>query len=692
MEKASPQGGAFFLYFHILIHQAYLGMPTNLQASVARLSATLLFSLFAAAAAFAQSDMTLEADQAFERRGYHEAAREYVALYAKIKSDVTLKAYCAFQAGEAYRLHHEPEMATEWYDKAIGLKYGDRNSMVFLVYGDALRDQEAFDEAIEMYARYQSAGGDSKVAESRIENADLAAIMIEEPESRYIVEPMVLLNSASYDFCPTFTGKKQDELVFASSRESATGTDEDPITGQAYMDLFHSEMDKKGRWSEPEPLGNTICTVHNEGGATFDSDGKVIYFTRCMDMDGSNLACDLYMAKKQGASYGASTAMGLINREENDSSQVGHPTLSPDDNILIFASDLPGGFGGKDLWYVEAVDGSFEGAIPQNLGGSINTAGDDMFPHYRDNGDLYWATNGREGLGALDLWKAEAREGKLAFAEPTALPYPLNSAADDFAISFRDGMEEGMFTSNRVGGKGVDDLYSFKLPPLEFCYQAYVYDYDTGMPIEGATVTLESNDGSSNAFTSDGEGELSLCDGEIGENMTFNVDVAAEGYIGTGDLVTTAGLTESTTLAREYLLKEIVLNKEYDMPVVLYPLGSAELLVDESVNSADSLNYLVDLLERNENLVIQLEAHTDSRGSASANKKLSQDRAETCVNYLQEKGIAAARMVPVGYGEEALLVSDAEINRMAAGDRELAHQRNRRTVFKIIRFDYKPGE
>ena len=149
MEKASPQGGAFFLYFHILIHQAYLGMPTNLQASVARLSATILFSLFAAAAAFAQSDMTFEADQAFERRGYHEAAREYVALYAKIKSDVALKAYCAFQAGESYRLHHEPEMATEWYDKAIGLKYGDRNSIVFLVYGDALRDQEAFDEAIE---------------------------------------------------------------------------------------------------------------------------------------------------------------------------------------------------------------------------------------------------------------------------------------------------------------------------------------------------------------------------------------------------------------------------------------------------------------------------------------------------------------------------------------------------------------
>jgi outer membrane protein OmpA-like peptidoglycan-associated protein len=280
----------------------------------------------------------------------------------------------------------------------------------------------------------------------------------------------------------------------------------------------------------------------------------------------------------------------------------------------------------------------------------------------------------------------------LAWAEPTALPYPLNSVSDDFAIAFRDGVEDGMFASNRVGGKGVDDLYSFKLPPLEFCYQAYVYDYDTGMPLSGATVTLESKDGSSNAFTTDSEGELALCDGEIGEGMTFSVDVAFEGYIGTGDMLTTEGLTESTTLAREYLLKEIVLNKEYDMPVVLYPLGSAELLIDASVNSADSLNYLVDLLERNENLVIQLEAHTDSRGSSSANKKLSQDRAETCVNYLAEKGIAAERMVPVGYGEDALLVSDAEINRLPESERERAHQRNRRTVFKIIRFDYKPSE
>ncbi|MDA0946166.1 MAG: outer membrane protein [Bacteroidota bacterium] len=664
-------------------------MPNNLQASIARFGVLISFG-FALVPALGQDDMTAEADRAFERRGYYEAAREYVAIYAKIK-DVQSKAYCAFQAGEAYRLHHQPAMATEWYDKAIGLKYGDRNNQVFLVYGDALRDQELFDDAIEMYSRFDAAGGDSKVAEERIEKADLAALMIEEPESRYIVEPMVILNSESYEYAPTF-GEDGELLVFASSRESSAGTEEDPITGQSYMDLFQSTIDKKGRWSEPEPVGNTICTEHNEGGAALSSDGKTIYFTRCVEMDGSNLACDIYFAQKQGRGYGATAAMGLINRDEDDSSQVGHPALSPDDRFLVFASDMPGGLGGKDLWFVEAKNGSFAGSIPQNLGSAINTAGDDMFPHFRSNGDLYWATNGREGLGQLDIWKAEAREGDLAFAEAKALPFPINGATDDFAIAFRGDTEEGMFTSNRPGGKGQDDLYSFRLPPLEFCYQAYVYDYDTGMPLSDATLTLQGKDGSTNSYTTDGEGEVSLCEGEIGERMTFNVNVAREGYIGTGDLVTTEGLTESTTLAREYLLKEIVLNKEYDMPVVLYPLGSAELLVDDAVNSKDSLNYLVDLLERNENLVIQLEAHTDSRGSSAANKQLSQDRAETCVQYLIERGIPQARMVAKGYGEDALLVSDAEIARLPESEREMAHQRNRRTVFKIIRFDYKPGE
>ena len=249
----------------------------------------------------------------------------------------------------------------------------------------------------------------------------------------------------------------------------------------------------------------------------------------------------------------------------------------------------------------------------------------------------------------------------------------------------------GIFSSNRPGGKGQDDLYSFRLPPMEFCYKAYVYDYDTGMPISETSITLESSEGEINTYTTDADGAIGLCDGEIGEGIAYDVDVNKEGFIGTGDRFSSIGLTESTTFAREYFMKEIVLEKEYDMPLVLYPLGSADLLIEEGVvNSADSLNYLVDLLTRNENLVIQLEAHTDSRGSSESNLELSQRRAETCVNFLEDKGVASDRLVAVGHGEEVLKITDAEINALPAEEREAAHGQNRRTVFKIVRFDYVP--
>ena len=227
---------------------------------------------------------------------------------------------------------------------------------------------------------------------------------------------------------------------------------------------------------------------------------------------------------------------------------------------------------------------------------------------------------------------------------------------------------------------------------MEFCFRAYVYDFDTGSSVGDATITLESSEGEVNTYSSDVDGAVELCDGEIEEGVSYNVDVKNEGFIGTGDRFSSIGLTESTTFAREYFLKEIVLEKEYDMPLVLYPLGSADLLINATVNSTDSLNYLVDLLDRNENLVIQLEAHTDSRGTNSSNKTLSQRRAETCVNFLLDQGIASERLVPLGLGEDKLIITDAQISKLPQDEREAAHQINRRTVFKIVRFDYIPTE
>ena len=665
-------------------------MQSYLQVILTRVVMSFVFFFGALSGTFAQ-ELHEEADRIFNRRGYFEASSDYVAAYAKVKSDLELKAYCAFQAGECYRLMHDPRGATEWYDKALGLRYANTNPRIYLLYGDALRDQEDFYTAMEWYEKFGE-NGDRSLADSRIEAADIAAIALEEPPSRFIVEPMITVNSPSYDFAPVYASKKSNVLVFASSRESSAGTGEDPITGEAYMDLFTSTQDKKGRWSEPEPLGNTISTEDNEGAASYDKKFKNIYFTRCVDQDGSNLACDIYYAPIMGNNFGASQPLFLVDREQDDSTQIGHPALSIDGNYMVFASDLAGGFGGKDLWFAVFNDDNETWGLPQNLGASINTAGDEMFPSFRANGALYFSSNGHGGLGGFDLCYADKREGVMAFSEVDILPYPLNTANDELGIIFKGQTNTGILSSNRNGGKGQDDLYEFKLPPMEFCYRAYVYDYDTGMPVDGASITLESSEGEINSYTSDGDGGVELCDGEIEEGVSYDVDVKNEGFIGTGDRFSSIGLTESTTFAREYFLKEIVLEKEYNMPLVLYPLGSAELLINDEVNSADSLDYLVDLLQRNENLVIQLEAHTDTRGTNSSNKTLSQKRAETCVNFLLDQGIVGERLVPYGHGEDKVIITDAQIAKLPESEREGAHQVNRRTVFKIIRFDYVPTE
>lgn len=679
-----------FQYFRALVKLEILDMQSYLQVIIARLVVCSVFVFGAVSGTFSQ-ELYEEADRAFERRGYFEASSDYVAAYGKVKSDLELKAYCAFQAGECFRLMHNPMGATEWYDKALGLRYAKTNPRIYLLYGDALRDQEDFYTAMEWYEKFGEAG-DRSFADARIEAADIAALALEEPPSRFIVEPMITVNSPSYDFAPVYASKKSNVLVFASSRESSAGTGEDPITGESFMDLFTTTQDKKGRWSEPEPLGNTISTVDNEGAASYDKKFKTIYFTRCVDQDGSNLACDIYWAPVIGKQFGASQPLFLVDRETDDSTQIGHPALTKDGKFMVFASDLPGGQGGKDLWFSKFDKDAETWSLPQNLGSEINTSGDEMFPSFRANGSLYFSSNGHAGLGGFDLCFAEQREGEMAFSEVTTLLYPLNSSGDELGIIFKGQTNSGIFSSNRKGGKGQDDLYEFRLPPMEFCYKAYVYDYDTGMPVGGASITLQSSVGEVNSYTADGDGAVELCDGEIEEGVSYDVDVKNEGFIGTGDRFSSIGLTESTTFAREYFLKEIILEKEYDMPLVLYPLGSADLLVNEEVNSTDSLSYLVDLLQRNENLVIQLEAHTDSRGTNSSNKVLSQRRAETCVNFLVDQGISLDRLVPFGHGEDKLIVTDSQIAKMPESERENAHQVNRRTVFKIIRFDYVPTE
>ncbi|MDA0303932.1 MAG: OmpA family protein [Bacteroidetes bacterium] len=666
-------------------------MHNYLQAFYTRIGTTFLLMIIAIGTAFSQTDYTAEADAAYARGGFYVSAQEYIKAYAKVK-EIDEKGRIAFMIGESFRMLMDPGATEEWYDKAIGLRYGEKHPEVYLNYGEAMMAQQKFDDAIEWYMAYQENGGDQSVAEQKIVAADNDALALDEPPSRYRVENLLLLNSDAYDYGAGFSSDKGDQVVFASSRESSTGSGEDPITGESFMDLFQSEQDKKGRWSTPEPLNNTINTASNEGTVTFDKKYKKVYFTRCISDDENSFACDVYRADVMGNRYGPAEVVELIDRDANDSSQVGHPAFTVDNDFLMFVSDMPGGFGGKDLWYVSYDSKEDAFGSPVNFGPNVNTAGDEMFPNMRYDGALVYSSTGNGGMGGLDVFQATPGKGSMKFEKAVAMPYPINSSSDDHSLIYADNEDRGIFTSSRPGGKGKDDLYSFSLPEMEFCYRANVYDYDTGIPLM-ADLIVSGSKGGSWSLTADADGSISLCDKEIKGSTTYDVDVKFEGYIGTGDRFSTVGMTESTTFAREYFLKEVVLDEEYAMPLVLYAFNESALLIDDIVNSSDSLNYLLDIMERNASFVIQLESHTDSRGKDDYNMNLSQERAQTCVNYLVSRGIASDRLVAVGKGETMLLVSDSEVNQMASEEeKERGHQANRRTVFRILRFDYEPGQ
>ncbi len=663
---------------------------TNTLSTASRIFLLLTF-FFGATAAFAQSKYTTEADRSYEMGAYSQAAKQYLAAYAKLKG-LEEKGFVMYKVGECYRLMLDPAGAEEYYNKSIGFRYYKENPDVFLRYAEVLSAQNKFTDAIAKLNEYKEKGGDASVAANRIKEAEEAAIRLDEPPSRYVLEQVAALNSPQFDYAPLWSSRKGDEILFSSSRPSSAGSGEDPITGEPFMDMFQAERDRKGKWSTPVPVNNTVNTPHSEGGACFDKKYQTMYFTRCVTDKKSNFACDIYYARRSGKDFGPSEPMNLIDRMVDDSSQVGHPTLTPDDKFMIFASDMPGGYGGKDLYYVQYDEKADSWSKPKNLGSKINTNGDEMFPFVRDNGTLYFSSTGHGSMGGLDIFYCEST-GEMSFGDVRTLPAPLNSPSDDFGIIFQGEKDQGFITSSRPGGKGKDDIYEFRMPPLEFKYIATVYDFDTATPLANSKITVQGTDGGSYQLTTDANGGVSLTEGEIVAESSYSIDVSLDGYIGTGDQFSTLNLTESTTFAREYFLKEVKIGVEYDLPLVLYPFNKWDLLINDEVNSADSLNYLLDIMQRNPNFVVELDAHTDTRGTDKDNLLLSQRRAETCVNYLVGNGIAADRLVAKGWGETQPKISDAQINAMATEEeKEAAHQKNRRTVFQILRYDYVPKE
>ncbi|MBL8003115.1 MAG: OmpA family protein [Flavobacteriales bacterium] len=644
---------------------------------------------------FAQSNLAKEADAAYKDGFYFNAIELYKKAYTTEKKAADKAAYI-FKVGECYRALGDAQSAQVWYEKANKAQYPD--PVTYLYIGDALKEQGKYAEAISAYNKYKEKMPNDVRAEAGINTCTLAQTWKDSP-SRYDVSPEVLLNTPQYDFAAAFSDKKNEDLVFSSTRPASTGTETDQIIGESFSDLYASSRDKLGKWSEPVKLPPSINTDANEGAPSFNSKRTLMYFTRCPHEKNKLHGCDIWVSKKVGSNFSEPEMLALRPAQDNKDTNIvtiGHPCVAPTDDMLFFSSNMKGAGakGGKDLWMVKLdKDGKPLGA-PTNLGAEVNTGKDDMFPFLRQNGALYFSSDGHPGMGGMDIFMAE-KTGDMAWGQVQNMKSPINSSMDDFAIIFDADNERGFFTSNREGGKGQDDIWRFYMPDLVFALQGTVYDKETSQPLPDAKVEVVGTDGSTFSALTDATGGFVFAekakDRYIKENTSYSIRVSKEKYLNVSDQITTVGLNESTTFVKEYYLQPVK-DKGIPLPQVLYEVDKFDL----TQAGKDSLETLYNTLLENPTIIIELRSHTDSRNTRTykgGNMELSQKRAQSCVNYLVTKGIDPVRMVPVGKGATEPLVTDEQIAKMGTKEeKEAAHQRNRRTDFKVLSFDYVPKE
>jgi peptidoglycan-associated lipoprotein len=656
-----------------------------------KILATLFVSLLCSTAAVAQGRLAEEADAAFDKGFYFNAIELYKKAYT-VEKKASTKAELIYKVAESYRLLGDVPQAQVWYEKANKAQLQDPTGYYWI--GEMLKQQGKYAEAIAAFNKFKEKKPGDMRAESSIAACQMAQKWSDDP-TRYAVDPEVLLNTAQYDFTPAFADKKNEAVVFTSTREASTGTEVDQIVGEAFSDLFTSTRDRLGKWSEPVKLGIEVNTPSNEGAPIFNEKRTVMYFTRCVVEKKQAHGCDIYMSKKVGANYSEAVKLELKpSGGKVDTLTVGHPTLSATDDMLIFSTNVKGAghVGGKDLYMVKLDKEGKPVGAPVNLGPEINTAKDDMFPFLRNDGSLYFSSNGHLGMGGMDIFRAE-KTGEGAWGQVENVRSPINSPNDDFGIAFDGENDRGFFTSNRPGGKGQDDIWRFYMPDMVFALQGVAYDKLSGQPLSNAKISVVGTNGANFSAITDENGGFNFAengkDRYIKENTSYSVLAEKEGYLVVKDQITTVGLDESTTFAKEYFLQPASKDIVIKLPEVQYDLGSAVLRAE----GKDSLSTLYQTLIDNPTIIIELSAHTDSRGKDAANEVLSQNRAQSCVNYLVERGIDPARMVPKGYGERQLRITDAQIGAMKTKEeQEAAHQQNRRTEFRVLSYDYVPKE
>ncbi len=646
--------------------------------------------LFISAATFAQRGVTFNADKAYESGDYYDAINLYKKAYTKEKNKAK-KAEVIFKVAECYRHTNDYKNQEVWYGKAVKAKIKDPNAVLF--FANALKYNGKYDEAIVQYESYKKLNGTDPAGELGVQSCTQAQKWKDHP-TRFKVENASPINTKYSDFGAVYSNKDHRHIIYTSARVEAMGKNDDGGTGEKFQDLFEATVDKKGKWSAPKPLLEPVNSTDNDGAATLSTKGDDMYFTRC-DFGKSKIGlCNIYYSRRKGSTWDEPKLLTLAP----DSTVVGQPSLSADEQQLYFVSNMPGGQGGYDIYVCAWDKTNKKWGSAVNLGPKINTPEDEMFPFIASDGTLYFSSKGHIGMGGLDIFRTKMNGS--SWDEPINLKYPANTSSDDFAFISDESGETGFLSSNREGGKGNDDIYKWTLPPLVFTVSGKVFDADSRANIEGARIEIFASDGSNIPFNTDKTGSYKF---DLKPETDYKLVATVPSYLSKQYELSTKGLENSKDFIGDFdfALKSTL--KAIELPNILYDLAKWDLRPE----SKKALDGLIAIMNDNPTIVIELGSHTDSRPIPMSNDTLSQHRAESVVNYLIEKGIDPGRLVAKGYGQHQPRTLDKDIGSFKQGDvltdafigglkkvpqKEEAHQLNRRTEFRVLRTNFLKGE
>ena len=556
------------------------------------------------------------------------------------------------------------------------------DSMALFYLARSQQYEGKYKEAIKNYQAYLETNPQSSLAKNGIRGCNLAQQWKKTP-TRYVVKKATMFNSRRSDFAPMFLGEDFDQVYFSSSTEKALGKNKSGITGTKNCDLFFSKKNERGAWQKPEPIEGDVNTEDDEGVISFSPDGTTMYLTKARREPNADTSVEIYTSTRTGAQWSAPQKYEIT---ADTLSAFGHPAVSPDGEFLYFVSDMPGGYGGKDIWRISLTEK--EGTL-ENLGVQINTPGDEMFPYIRSNGDLYFSSDGHPGMGGLDIFKAKMNDS--GFWQIENMKAPINSQADDFGITFGEE-ESGFFSSNRGDGRGYDNIYSFELPSISVWISGTVIDKDDE-PVPDAIIRIVGNDGSNQKEFARKDGSFRF---KLDRGVHYVMLASCRGYLNSKQEFISDNEEADAEYGVNFVLASI--SKPILIENIFYDFDRATLRPE----SETSLNELVKMLNDNPNVSIELGAHTDLKGSEQYNLRLSDRRARSVVDYLIKSGINPDRLQPKGYGEsrpkvitkklatqypqfkEGDVLDEKYINGLSPEDQEIANQINRRTEFQVL--------